>query len=205
MLTEECVVTIGLFLSRLIVGLGGAGVIAACHICEKYHRIPYCNIKTKLYKDIIDNSTLIAKHYLPELHIKLKDSETSNKYSLEDLVKRGIRRFITKGNKETGIVIGDEECYEVFRELIDPVIIDLHGVHDIRGNQTASFKASDWRRIKGGRLVDKKVLSCVLSTSRNITGHPFPCALSNEEREEIARRLVRTLISLPGINIVGGL
>lgn len=186
---------------KLVIGLGvaGSGVII-WYICMKYFKTTsVCCLDKRLYKDITNNNTMVAEHYLPELHIKLRDKQTSNKYALKDLVKHSIGRFKTakKGTKPTGIVVGDEECYEVFRDIIDPVIKDLHKVTCFT-NEKLRFKDCDWKKVKRGRIVDKNVLSCVLSTSRNIAGYRFPCSLSDEGRLEIAKELITVFNSLPG-------
>ncbi|XP_031564670.1 creatine kinase U-type, mitochondrial-like [Actinia tenebrosa] len=180
------------------VSVAGSGVIL-WYIYNKYFKTPLvCCFDKCLYKDITNNNTLIAENYSPEVHIQLGDKETSNEYSLKDLVKHSVGRFKTKNaRKPTGIVIGDEECYDVFQEIIDPVIKDLHAVNCFRRYESVRFKDCDWRKIKAGRIVNKNVLSIVLSTSRNIAGCRFPCSLSNEERVEIAKELVAVLNCLP--------
>lgn len=178
--------------------IAGVGVASAWYVYKTRCNHSNEDIASQIYLDINKSNTLLSEHLSPELLLKLKNLNTSKGYSLNDLVINGINHIKNKQNREPGIVIGDEECYEVFRELIDSLLMKYYGVNDIRSVRMSCFSRSDWRQVKGGRIVDKRVLSCVISSSRNVAGYPFVSMMSNDDREEIAAMFVRVMTRLSG-------
>ena len=62
----------------------------------------------------------------PELYQKLKTRQTSLGVTLAHCIKTGIDNPGHPHIKTVGMVAGDEESYEVFKELFDPVISARH-------------------------------------------------------------------------------
>lgn len=180
--------------------IAGVGVVSAWYVYKNRCRHKYNDddIASHIYQDINKTNTVLSEQLSPELLLKLKNVKTSKNYSLNDLVINGVKHIKNRHNKEPGIVLGDEECYEVFRELIDLLLMRYYGVNDMGSLKMSCFSKSDWRKVKGGRLVDKRVLSCVVSSSRNIAGYPFVSTISNDDREEIAAMFVRVMTRLSG-------
>ncbi|WP_411016952.1 hypothetical protein, partial [Salmonella sp. s51944] len=73
--------------------------------------------------------------------------------------------------KTVGMVAGDEECYEVFKELFDPVIDERHN-----GYRPGQIHHTDLdsNKIKGGNLDSNYVLSSRVRTGRCIRGLSLP-------------------------------
>ena len=62
----------------------------------------------------------------------------------------------------TGLLSGDEECYDLFSDLIDPVIIKVHRIDQMKSLRSEiNF---NWKEIKGLSFYGANVLSCTLST-----------------------------------------
>ncbi|XP_020911040.1 creatine kinase U-type, mitochondrial [Exaiptasia diaphana] len=176
--------------------LAGVGVVSAWYVYRKHCKIPIHGGPSKLYQEIKNSNTILSEHLTPELLLKLKKVETSKGYTLNDLVQNGLNNIKNRQNREPGLIIGDEECYEVFRELIDPLLMKFYGINDMRSLKMECFNKVDWRKVKGGRLLDKRILSCVLCSSRNMSGYPFVSTINNQDREEIAAIFVRVLTRL---------
>ena len=90
-----------------------------------------------------------------------------------------------------GLLAGDEECYDLFSELIDPVIGEVHQIDEMKRNL-------NWKQIKGGKLYGANVLSCRLSSSRNIQGFRMIPGCPAEELLDVAYVIVKTLKSIEG-------
>ena len=49
-----------------------------------------------------------------------------------------------------GLLAGDEECYDLFRDLFDPVICEVHNIDQI--NSLRSEMNLNWKEIQGGKF-----------------------------------------------------
>eukprot|EP00493_Phyllostaurus_siculus_P026246 UN26591 len=69
----------------------------------------------------------MAKILTPELYAKLRDVETPNGFTLDAAIQTGVDNpGHPHGIATVGCVAGDEESYEVFADLFDPIIEDRH-------------------------------------------------------------------------------
>ena len=114
---------------------------------------------------------------VPESKARVHPKDTaSNSLSSVDLI---MIQYITNKNRITtahlvensiGLLAGDEECYDLFGDLIDPVICVVRNMDQI--NSLRSEINLNWKEIQGGKFYGDKVLSCGhgLSTNRNIKG-----------------------------------
>merc|ERR1719163_2401020 len=75
----------------------------------------------------------------PEVYDKLKDKKTKNGVTLADCMKTGIDNPGHPHIKTVGLVAGDEESYEVFKDLFDPVIDARHGGYGPDGVQPTNL------------------------------------------------------------------
>lgn len=64
----------------------------------------------------------------PELYEKLRRKKTALGVSLAHCIKTGIDNPAHPFIKTCGITAGDEECYQLFGELFDPIIQKRHGI-----------------------------------------------------------------------------
>ena len=94
-----------------------------------------------------------------------------------------------------GCVAGDEECYEVFADLLDPVIELRHKGFKKTDNHKTDL---DYTKIKGGKLDEKYVLSSRVRTGRSIRGFCLPPHCSRAERRGVETAVVNALNSLDG-------
>ncbi|NWX94216.1 KCRM kinase, partial [Nothoprocta pentlandii] len=84
-----------------------------------------------------------------------------------------------------GCVAGDEESYEVFKELFDPVIQDRHGGYKPTDKHRTDLNHEN---LKGGDDLDPKyVLSSRVRTGRSIKGYSLPPHCSRGERRAIEK------------------
>ena len=82
-----------------------------------------------------------------------------------------------------GCVAGDEESYEVFADLLDPVIELRHGGFKKTDKHKTDLDAS---KLKGGDDLDPKyVFSSRVRTGRSIRGYSLPPHCSRAERRKV--------------------
>ena len=94
-----------------------------------------------------------------------------------------------------GCVAGDEESYEVFADLLDPVIEMRHSGY----KKTDKHKTDlDFTKLKGGKLDEKYVLSSRVRTGRSIRGFCLPPHCSRAERRGVEKAVVDALNKLDG-------
>ena len=91
---------------------------------------------------------------------------------------------------------GDEECYETFADLLDPVI---DGRHNGYPKHAIHRTCLDPEKIVGGDDLDSNyVLSCRVRTGRSIRGYSLPPWCTRAERRDIEKILSDALATLSG-------
>lgn len=74
----------------------------------------------------------MARYLTPEVYEELFNIRTSSGYNIDACIQTGIDN---PEKYSCGIVAGDEECYDLFSILFDPVITDRHRGF-VRGRKT---------------------------------------------------------------------
>ena len=97
--------------------------------------------------------------------------------------------------KTVGIVAGDEETYEVFAELFDPIIEERHNGYKKTDNHVTDLDAS---KLKGGVFDENYVLSSRCRTGRSIKNYSLPPHCTRAERREVERVVKQSLAKLTG-------
>lgn len=163
--------------------------------CPSYKKIRPRSVSPADYSELANNQTLMAKYLTPDVYAKIKGKTTPRCFSLYALIQCGIENPFNPGGKSSGLLTGDQECYEVFNELLEPVIRELHGV---RGSEIAVRTDMNWHKLKGGNIVNKNVDYCMLSASRNIEGLPLIPGCDVKDIREIDEFLYNCLKCLKG-------
>eukprot|EP00581_Thalassiosira_minuscula_P017030 CAMPEP_0183716304 /NCGR_PEP_ID=MMETSP0737-20130205/10270_1 /TAXON_ID=385413 /ORGANISM="Thalassiosira miniscula, Strain CCMP1093" /LENGTH=695 /DNA_ID=CAMNT_0025945555 /DNA_START=1 /DNA_END=2088 /DNA_ORIENTATION=+ len=75
--------------------------------------------------------SLLKKYLTPEIWAKLSHLTTSYGTTIEDIIRAGLALPIgANPPRRVGVLVGDAECYTVFRDLLDPIISEYHGVNN---------------------------------------------------------------------------
>ena len=131
----------------------------------------------------------------------------SNSLSSVDLI---MIQYITNKNGITtahlyvenliGLFTGDEECHDLFSDLIDPVICEVLNIYQINGLEINL----NWKEIQGGKFYGDKVLSCGhgLSTNRNRKGFSMIPGCSTVELLNASQLIVESLTSVNSKNLI---
>ncbi|KAG9353584.1 hypothetical protein JZ751_011704 [Albula glossodonta] len=113
----------------------GAGTLAAGYAMTD---TAAAEEKRKLYPpssdfpDLRKHNNCMASALTPAIYAKLRDKLTPNNWSLDQCIQTGVDNPGHPFIKTVGMVAGDEESYEVFSDIFDPVIKDRHNGYDPR-------------------------------------------------------------------------
>ncbi|KAG7274035.1 hypothetical protein CRUP_030757 [Coryphaenoides rupestris] len=121
---------------------------------------------------------------------------TPQNWTLDQCIQTGVDNPGHPFIKTVGCVAGDEETYEVFADLFDPVIKDRHNGYDPRAMKHPTDLDSS--KITNAVFDEKYVLSSRVRTGRSIRGLSLPPACSRSERREVERVVVTALGGLKG-------
>jgi creatine kinase len=130
----------------------------------------------------------------PELFEKLKDVKSSKGYSLSNAIQAGVLR----PHLGVGITAGDEECFELFKEIIYPVVQGWHKFDPSTQVHKSDLDASKlvFSEEQASKF-QKYVVSTRVRAARNIAGYSLPAGASKEDRLAVEGVLKEAFASLP--------
>merc|ERR1712024_113170 len=147
------------------------------------------------YPDLSQHNNHMAKALTPAIYAKLRDKKTVNGCTLDQCIQTGVGNPGHPYIMTVGAVAGDEESYEVFKELFDIIIDDRHNGY---GPERIHPTDLDSSKIRGGIFDEKYVLSSRVRTGRCIRGLTLPPICSRAERREVERVITSALSNLKG-------
>lgn len=133
----------------------------------------------------------------PELYAKLKNKTTALGVNIGHCIKTGIDNPGHPMIKTVGLVAGDEESFEMFAELFDPVISGRHNGYAADAKHPTDMNPDNLSTTQ----IDptgKYVLTTRCRTGRSVRGTRLPPCTTFEERREIEQVIVKGLLSLTG-------
>ena len=139
--------------------------------------------------------SLMKKHLTPEIWNKLKDKKTSKGYTIHNSIQTGA----LLPHLGVGACAGDEESWEMFKDLFYPMIKDWHGYDANTQKHPTDLDPSklvftDAQRAK----FNKYVASTRIRAARNIAGFALPCGATVEERAGVEKVLKQAFAGLQG-------
>ncbi|XP_052100442.1 creatine kinase B-type-like [Mytilus californianus] len=153
-------------------------------------------------KEIPDLSN--HKNYMAEvlwsnsdLYEKLRDKKTSLGVSFIQCIKTGIDHPSHPHIKTCGIVAGDEESYQMFADVFDPVINRRHDGY-LPFAQHISNLDSAQVNDKNMDPSGKYVLTSRVRSGRSIRGYRLSPAIAFDERRLVEKTIVNSLSKLSG-------
>merc|ERR1712176_424150 len=133
----------------------------------------------------------------PGLYEKLRNKTTKLGVNLGHCIKTGVDNPGHPMIKTVGLVAGDEESYELFREFFDPVISARHGGYAADAKHPTDMNPDNLSKTP----IDptgKYVLTTRCRTGRSVRGTRLPPCTTFEERRELERVIVKGLEGLTG-------
>ena len=185
----------------------GVGALAGALYAQKQvaARCPFSagNAKDRFaamsdYPDLRHHNNLMAKHLTPRVYQKLRDRETSSGFTLDQAIQTGVDNPGHPFILTVGLVAGDEESYDTFADLFDPVIEERHNGFKKTDKHRTDLDAS---KLRGGQFDAKYVLSSRVRTGRSIRGFGLPPHCSRAERREVEKIVTDALDGLRGKSV----
>lgn len=142
------------------------------------------------YPDVTKNRNIMSRSLSHQLYARLRDLRTPNGFTVDDAIQTGVDnsgQFST-----TGCIAGDEETYQLFRELFDKVILAKHGFK----HEDRHVNDTDAGKLKNAQLDPEYVLSLRARTIRNISGYCFPSFCTRGERRDVESLVARALYDI---------
>ncbi|XP_070559688.1 creatine kinase, flagellar-like isoform X2 [Ptychodera flava] len=148
------------------------------------------------YPDLSKHNNHMANVMTPHIYKTLKDKKTPKGFTLDEVIRTGVKNPGHPFIMTVGCVAGDEESYEVFADLLDPVIDARHGGYGKDAKHKTDLNPDN---IKGEGVFDEKyVLSSRVRTGRSIRGYALPPHSGKEERKEVEKIVSDALAKLDG-------
>jgi len=145
------------------------------------------------YPRLDSNRNIMARYLTQELYEELYDRKTSACFTIDACIQTGLDN---PEKVNCGIVAGDEECYDMFVELFDPVIKDRH--HGFRKGIHQHTRILSHDGVSVLPFDPKYVKSLHFLVGRCIRGYRFPPSCSRAERKQTETLLKTVLESMTG-------
>jgi creatine kinase len=131
----------------------------------------------------------------PDVYKNLMNKKTKNGVGLAPCIKTGVDNPGHPHIKTCGLVAGDEECFEVFADIFEPVISARHGGYPRDGVQPTDMDSNNISTTK----IDPTgnyVLTSRIRTGRSVRGIRLPPCISFEERRKLEGLVTKALMNL---------
>ena len=137
--------------------------------------------------------SLLKKYMTPEIFEKLKNEKTSRGVRLWDCIVSGIEQE----DSANGIYAADEESYELFSDIFNPVVEEYHAPYKLADGHTSDMNPD---KIDAPDLDPKGayIRSTRIRVARNLKGYGLPPSLTRQERVEVEKKVIGVLESLDG-------
>ena len=143
-----------------------------------------------------DSKSLLAKYLTKEVFEELKDKKTKNGFTLAQAINSGVK------NPDSGIgaYVGDEESYDVFSALFDPIIEEYHGFK--KNDKHKSNLNPDDLDAPNPDPTGEYILSTRIRVGRNVKDLPLGPAITKEQRDSVEKDVSEVLVAFDG-NLAG--
>jgi len=135
--------------------------------------------------------SLVAKHVTPELWEKLKDVKTKTSgFTLG----KAIACAVEFDDQHCGIYAGDEDSYEDFKDVFEPIILEYHGLP----SEFSHSSDMDVSKIQGNIDPEAPVKSTRIRVGRSIAGFGLSPGITQEQRLEVEGLMKKAFQKLEG-------
>lgn len=134
-----------------------------------------------------DHKSLMKTYLTKDLYNKLKDKKTKSGVTLAHVIKTGV----DTPHLGVGATAGDEESWEVFAELFNPIIKGWHKGYDVTAQKHKSNLNPDDLNFTEATLksFNKAVVSTRIRAARSLRGHCLPSNTTKEDRLAVEKKL----------------
>ncbi len=139
-----------------------------------------------------DCTSLLSKHLSPALHRALAGKKTGFAFTFEQLISSGVKNL----DSGIGVYAGDEESYDLFAPLLDPIIEQYHGFGGDARHQ--SNLNPDDLDAPNPDPDGEYVISTRIRVGRNLQHFPLGPAIHRQSRQIAERMIAGALARLEG-------
>jgi len=136
--------------------------------------------------------SLLTQWLTPDLYHELSPLQTASGVTLQDCIICGVEH----PDHPVGLVAGDAECYELFAELFEPIVQQLHNYQIQEEHPPLILDAGELAEFTPA--VAAAVSSCRVSLTRSVAGLSLPPQMTSEQRKELAATVAGVLGALEG-------
>jgi len=148
------------------------------------------------FPDLSAHNNWMAKCLTRDIYDKLSKLKTPTGFTLDGVIQTGVDNPGHPFIYTVGCVAGDEESYQVFGDLLDPIIEARHNGYKKDAKHVTDLNPD---HLMGGDDLDPDfVLSCRVRTGRSIRGLSLPPHCTRAERREVEKISVDALDKLDG-------
>ncbi|KAJ3613206.1 hypothetical protein NHX12_019456 [Muraenolepis orangiensis] len=148
------------------------------------------------FPDLSGHNNHMARVLTLDLYRELKKRATHRGFTVDHVIQTGVDNPGHPFIMTVGCVAGDEETYEVFKELLDPVIQECHGGYKPSDKHKTDLNPA---HLEGGDDLDPNyVLSARVRTRRSVQGFCLPPHCSRGERRSVETLSIEALDALSG-------
>ena len=124
---------------------------------------------------------------------ELKELKTSRGATLWDCIVSGIEQE----DSSNGIYAADEESYELFSKIFNPVVEEYHAPYKLADGHTSDMNPE---KVQAPDLdtEGKYIRSTRIRVARNLKGYGLPPSLTRQERVNVEKKVIGVLESLDG-------
>lgn len=142
-----------------------------------------------------NHRSAMKKHLTPELFEKLKDVTSDKGYTLSNVIMTGT----VTPHLGVGATAGDEDCWEKFKDLFYPIIMDWHGYDANTQKHPVDLDPSKLVFSEETKAkFEQYVVSTRIRAARNISGFPLPCGATDTDRAGVEDVLKQAFAGLEG-------
>jgi len=147
--------------------------------------------------DLSSSTNHMGEKMTREIYDRLKNKKTKNGVTLAMCIKTGVDNPSHPYIKTVGMVACDEESYEVFKELFDPVIAARHNGYGADAIQPTNMDITKLSKTDVDPY-NKYVLTARVRTGRSVRGFMLPPTISFDKRRELEVLIVDALLKMGG-------
>lgn len=134
--------------------------------------------------------SLLSQYLTPEVFASLKHKKTSNGITLEQVIHSGVVNV----DSGIGVYAGDQESYNVFALLFDPIIKAYHGFN--KEDRHKSNLNPDDLHAPNPDPEGAYIVSTRIRVGRNVKYMPLGPGISKEQRDQVESSIVKGLQAL---------
>ena len=140
-----------------------------------------------------EHKSAMSKYLTQELFDKLKDVKSSKNYTLSNVIMTGV----VTPHLGVGATAGDEECWELFKDLFYPIIKDWHGYDAYTQKHPVDLDPSKLVFSEEQKaLFNEYVASTRIRAARNVSGFSLPTGATDEDRAGVEAVLQQAFAGL---------